>query len=118
MFSGLPHNGKTLFFSGDEDCIDGARIKLCTFCILGAAGHREEVATDLNSAARFSSLTVTDGVGDAAHSTGCNGYCATGGLAWDGESAARILSAGVIDQPVGREAPGEHASFHRAFIVF
>jgi hypothetical protein len=57
-----------------------------------------EVVRDLNNAARFSSLTVTeDGALVVVQSAGCGiGRLAAGGLAWDFKSAAWILSAGVI----------------------
>jgi len=58
-----------------------------------------EVVRGLNNAAKFSSLTVTEDLGISGHWTGWGvGYVAAGGLACDGNSAARILSAGVISK--------------------
>jgi hypothetical protein len=76
-------------------CLD----QLCTLFVLLAAAHREEVRTDCKSAAKFSSLTVIDdgAFAVAVHSSGCGiGCLGRGGLAWRCQSAARILSAGVI----------------------
>jgi hypothetical protein len=58
--------------------------------------HYVEVVWDVSSAARFSSLTVTDDAVTVQFS-GCGVGCSgTGGLAWGCKSAVRILSTGVI----------------------
>jgi hypothetical protein len=63
----------------------------------GALCVSEVLATDRKSAAKFSSLTVTDDNAGSGRSTGCCDGCpATGGLGLDCKSAAWILSDGVI----------------------
>jgi hypothetical protein len=61
-------------------------------------GYFEEVVTERKNAARFSSLTVMDSDLVSARSPG-SGNGSLGhkvGVAWDCESAVRILSNGVI----------------------